>query len=363
MAELSDSRPGTILDEGLEQTERQQPVQLIIAAERIEQLKDLFARTWMRPPTAKELTGLIDDEVREELLYHEALALGMDPNDVVIRRLAQRMQALAEEYMPVETPTEAELNAYLHENPGKYAIPALVSFRHIFFSKDRRGDAARDDARTLLVNLQANDASDIRPQEYGDRFALQYEYRRASQAEIWQQFGEGFARAVMELPPGSWQGPGESGYGLHLVRVDVRLPLRVPELDEVCARVLDDLVEARMKQNRDAYLQGLRAKYRVVVDASVGEGPAPCRDVTNAGGKVADVDWPAVERDISSRSARPRGHVHGASRQRSARSLPPDVRPSRYRDGRAVSNAPMGSAPMRYDENGQVAWDQMWDHF
>ncbi len=71
---------------------------IVVSAGRIEQLATVFGKTWQRPPTSKELKGLIDDFVLEEVYYRQAVAMGIDRDDTIIRRrLRQKLEFLTDD--------------------------------------------------------------------------------------------------------------------------------------------------------------------------------------------------------------------------------------------------------------------------
>lgn len=245
------------------------PREIVISEARIEALAENFATVWMRPPTAVELKGLIDDYVAEEVYYREAVAMGLDQDDTVIRRrLRQKMEFISENIANSVEPTDAQLQEFLAQNAGKFARPAELSFRQVYLSAERRGDTVRDDAEKLLAELQAG-RGPADPAEAGDATLLLAAMEAASPQAIANAFGEEFARQVDEAPVGQWSGPIESAFGVHLVRVDERVITGAPTLGEIRPIVLREWqAEHRGRQN-ESFLAALREKYEVRV-----EGPA-----------------------------------------------------------------------------------------
>jgi parvulin-like peptidyl-prolyl isomerase len=238
-----------------------------VSAAEIVRLRDLWTRQWKRPPTEKELRGLVEDFIRQEILYREALAMGLDQNDTVIRRrLAQKVEFLSNDLAAWATPTEDEIQQYFQGNAERYSEPARVSLSHVYFSQDRRGAAAEADASELLGKLRSDSIPPEKLQALGDPFMLQSDYPSRSRREIRDLFGTAFAESVFELEPGPWQGPVESSYGLHLVRVHRRTESRLPELAEVRDRVQTDLLDQRRRDLNKAFYESLRQRYEVIVD-------------------------------------------------------------------------------------------------
>lgn len=242
------------------------PRDIVISEARVAAIAENFATVWMRPPTAMELKGLIDDYVAEEVYYREAIAMGLDQDDTVIRRrLRQKMEFISDGIADSAEPTDAQLQGYLEQNPGKFAQPAELTFRQVYLSAERRGDRARADAEKLLAELQAG----ADPAEAGDATLLPATMEAASPQSIANAFGQEFARQVDEAPVGQWAGPIESSFGLHLVRVDERSAGAAPTLAEIRPIVLREWqADARRRQNT-TFLATLRDKYDVRV-----EGPA-----------------------------------------------------------------------------------------
>jgi peptidyl-prolyl cis-trans isomerase C len=204
----------------------------------IVQLTQLFQSQWRRLPAPQELQRLVEAKVEQEILYREALAMGLDRNDEIVkRRMAQKMQFLAEDVAAAREPSSAELRSWFEANSTKFAQPPRLGLRHLYFSPDRRGPRARDDAQQALAQLAGQPVDTRAAGALADPFMFQDYYRDRTPEFLGKEFGAPFALAVAKLPPGSWQGPIESGFGWHLVFVDTVVPGRVPALEEVEADV------------------------------------------------------------------------------------------------------------------------------
>lgn len=242
---------------------------IVVTSGKIEQLATAFVRTWQRPPTVEELNGLIEDNVRDEVLYREALAMGLDKDDTVIRRrLRQKYEFLSEDAALAKPPSDQDLQAWLDRHPEKFRVDPKIALRQIYFSVSGRGAAAAKDAETALARLNAagkkSDASEL-----GDATMLPHELALSSVGEIARVYGDNFAQAVAGMEPGRWSGPVKSGYGLHLVYVIERTQGRLRPLAEVRDEVQREWLTERRKSEADAKYRALRGKYAVVV-----EGPA-----------------------------------------------------------------------------------------
>ena len=215
-----------------------------------------------RPPTEAELAALIEQWIREEIYYREAVAMGLDEDDVIIRRrLAQKLTFLTEDLATAEPPSEAELRGFYDDNAADYAQPERWSFVHRYFSGERR-DQAEADARAALAALDGGEADEAAVQ--GDPFMLQRSYVARSEREIGELFGRDFAAAVAALPVGGWAGPVRSAYGWHLVQVQDYLPARQRPFDEVADQVVADYRQQQRRLANEARYQALLQRYEIV---------------------------------------------------------------------------------------------------
>ena len=248
--------------------------QIQLSLDDIAQLALLFQSQWKREPTAPELERLMETKVQTEILYREALAMGLDKDDEIVkRRLAQKMQFLAEDTAPRE-PTTAELESWYAKNSGKFAMPTRVSFRHLYFSPDRRAAHAHNDAVKALAQLADQTEGVKFAGSFADPFPFQEYYRDRGTDFLGKEFGPQFALAVAKLPIGSWQGPIESGYGWHLVFVESAIPGHVPDFEEV----EPDLKTAWLSEQKALAWQktyeDMRAKYTLLVPKPPENQPA-----------------------------------------------------------------------------------------
>lgn len=232
----------------------------------IRQMASAWVAQGRSPPTAEQMENLVQMKVREEIYFREALALGLDKNDTIVkRRLAQKMEFLSEDLSAIGDPTPAELKAWFDKNAGRFASSPRASFRHVYFSPDRRGASARDDAARSLAKLRGEPADSRIADNLADRFMFQDHYGDRSLEELASIFGVAFAQSLFGLDPGAWQGPIESGYGWHLVFVDAVALQRLPAFEEVEPEVKRQwIAEQRALAKRKVY-ESIRARYEVVV--------------------------------------------------------------------------------------------------
>lgn len=227
-----------------------------------------FESQWHRPPTIEELNAMVESKVQEEILYREGLAMGLDKDDVIVkRRMAQKMQFLAEDVAAAHEPSSSELQAWFAQHSDKFALPGRASFRHLFFSFDKRGQNAQGDAAAMLAKLTGQPESTPLA-ALADRFMFQDYYAERTPVDLAKEFGPSFAVKVFKLQPRSWQGPVESGFGWHLVFVESVIPGRIPAFEEMEPEVKTAwLGYEKEKAWREAYAR-LRKRYTVLLPAA-----------------------------------------------------------------------------------------------
>jgi len=227
----------------------------------IARLAQLFTAQWHRPPTRAELNGLVEQQIREEVLYREAVAMGLDQNDTIVRRrLVQKLEFLSQDLVDDDA-AESDLRAFFEDNAASFEEPAILTFSHVYFNPDRHGDSLRGDAELLLADLRAGSAGDVA--ELGDTFLLPLHFAQRSQREVAGLFGTAFAAELATLEVGSWQGPVASGYGLHLVLLQERVDAHLPEFGAVRDKVRNEYLNMRRRDADEAMYQRLREQYRI----------------------------------------------------------------------------------------------------
>jgi peptidyl-prolyl cis-trans isomerase C len=238
---------------------------IVISQTKIDALINNWEKKWQRPPTQIELDGLVEREVREQVLYQEALALGLDRNDPVVRRrLAQKIEFLSSDIAAQLEPTEEDLELYLAANPQKFELPAYISFKQIYLNADRRGLSIEEDARLLLKHLEQSPA-DLDISMLGDSFMFGQVHDDLPGFAVSRLFGSEFTDVIFGLPVGKWQGPVRSGLGFHLIRIDSRTPAKQPELSAVRDKVRFEWMAVQKDNMNESLYQGLRQKYDIIL--------------------------------------------------------------------------------------------------
>ena len=246
---------------------------IVITSGDIEALQANFARTWQRPPTESEVSGLIEDRVRDEIAYREAVAMGLDQGDSVIRRrLRMKMELIVEDVAGFSPPTDEDLETYLAEYRESFRQQPQVSFIHVYLNSDKRGARVEDDAREILARLSAA-GIDADPESYSDPSMLPKELPLYYIKDIGRLFGVDFSRQILEVKPGAWTGPVWSSYGLHLVYVLEHIEGRDPKLDEVRKEVEREWSAMRRKEFKQATYKKLRERYTVIIEETPADTP------------------------------------------------------------------------------------------
>jgi peptidyl-prolyl cis-trans isomerase C len=242
--------------------------QIQLTLDDLAQLEMLFQSQWKRDPTPEEFGRMVETKVQEEVLYREGLAMGLDKDDTIVkRRMAQKMQFIAEDVAAARAPTSAELKAWFEKNTDKFQEPPRVSFRHLYFSPDKRGTRAKGDAVAALAKLAGQPEDAKLAATLADPFMFQEYYRDRAPDFLGKEFGPKFALAVAKLPTGSWQGPVESGFGWHLVYVDTLVPGRVPAFEEIEGDVKTAWLSEQKATAWEKAYKDMRAKYTVLIPA------------------------------------------------------------------------------------------------
>ena len=246
-----------------------------ISAGEINWLTDVWEKRWMRPPTDAERTGLVNQYLREMVLYREAVAMGLDKDDPVIRRrLGQKLEFRSQDLISPQPPTEDELRDYFKIHIDRYQKPDLVTMTQIFIDPDLRGDKTLADAEAIKKQLQALKEFPQDTKSYGDSFMLQNYYPERTEAELLKFFGSGFAQSVFELSPGQWHGPVLSGYGTHLVYVHDHQRADPPTFAEAEQQVRQEWERDKREELNEQFIASVIARYDVTIEGAPIADPA-----------------------------------------------------------------------------------------
>ena len=248
-----------LFGERLEQQQQADRYAISVGSAELKRFASLWEKQYGGQPSAAELDELAENYIRQEVLYREALSLGLDKGDEVVkRRMVQKLEFLQQDLWTAQEPPEAELHAYYRDHAERYQQPERVSFRQLYFSADQPGDA-RQRAAKALVELDWG-----KPQS-GDRFPDNAEFTQQSRADVKRVFGNSpVAFFLFEQPPRRWAGPFQSGLGWHLVYVEDKTPATQAEFESVRLAVKNDWQQAlRQRKNTEAF-NTLKQRYTIV---------------------------------------------------------------------------------------------------
>jgi len=237
---------------------------IVVTPERVAQLAAGYQSVWRRPPNDDELRAMVDGFVREEVYYREALALGLDRDDPVIRRrLQQKMEFLSDAGTDVLEPKSGELEAYYASHQDRFLNMPRMSLEQIFLGEN----PASERITTLLASLQ--NTSEIDPLRWSERTLLPPQMGLSTPDAINAVFGAGFFEQLKSLPVGVWTGPVESAYGIHLVRIGESEAASVPLLEDVHSQVLREWKADKAQELRDQVYKRLRERYQIELPAGL----------------------------------------------------------------------------------------------
>ena len=232
---------------------------IVVLNEELNALKVSWTSQVGRPPNEEEIEGIINQLVDEEILYREALRLGLDKGDIIIkRRLAQKIGFLKQE-IQTKKPSDEEIENFFLRNKDRYLVPRKVSFTHIYFNKDKDGFNRAKEAKM-------NFSSDFLNAE-GDPFLLGKNFVMKTPIEIERSFGKGFLDSLNSHEINSWVGPINSIYGSHLVNIRKSIPSKAPNLEEVKDLVTEDLKFHIKSNEMEDFLKDLRKEYTLQVQS------------------------------------------------------------------------------------------------
>lgn len=254
---------------------------IVVTGGKIDQLVTGFSRTWQRPPNQQELDALVEDHIREEVIYREALAMGLDKDDTIIRRrMRQKLEFLTEDASSAVPPTDQDLQSWLDAHPDEFQTEQRIAFSQVYFNPGRRGESASAAASNALAQLNGG-GTRIAASALGDTTLLPRELQLSRIDEIASVFGGEFARDIAQLEPGRWVGPVQSSYGWHLVRVSERAEARSRPLADVRVAVQREWLVARRRDILDATYRKLRDKYAVTVEDARRQADATPRSLSS----------------------------------------------------------------------------------
>tara|TARA_B110000037_G_scaffold210509_1_gene260945 strand:+ start:1544 stop:2344 length:801 start_codon:yes stop_codon:yes gene_type:complete len=236
----------------------QNPKDISISDQELTSLLSAWQSQVGRPPSDEEVVNIINNFVQEEILYREALLLGLDQEDRIIkRRLAQKITFLKQETIPNE-PSQEDLKKFFKQNKNNYFVPATYSFSHHYFSKESN---AKERAVKAFNDYQTNQA-----ELAGDPFFLGKNFYQNSSNDIKKNFGELFFLAIENLALNEWSGPHESAFGQHIIKLKEVKTGFYPSLEQVLLKVQQDYLSQSQDKAIAEYIDEIRSQYRVIIN-------------------------------------------------------------------------------------------------
>lgn len=239
---------------------------IVITAAEVERLAALYTSEAGALPSESDMAAMVSDLVRDEALSREARRLGLDRDDTIItRRLAQKMSFVVSDLAEDPEPTDEVLRSWYTDHAERFTSPAALTFSQIYFSPDERGASALSDAQETMQRL--NVSTDIPSSDFGDPFMLQRQYGDVPVREVARQFGGEFAKSLSELTPSNqWQGPVQSAFGVHLVKLNSSTPSSVPPFEDIVALVRKDWREDTRRRANEQAVQDIISRYTVEIE-------------------------------------------------------------------------------------------------
>jgi len=239
---------------------------IVISQAKIDHLITLWEKKRQRLPTQTELQSMINQQIREEVMVREALVMGLDKNDgVVRRRLAQKVEFIFADLAALVNPTETELQDYLSTHSDKFKLPARINFEQVFIDISKHPSNLQVYTNRLLNELLQAD-SNIDINTMGDSLLLAQQYKQQTEHDVSRLFGKDFASELFTLAVGNWQGPVQSGYGLHLIRIKNKAENQQPELNTLREKVRIEWLAQQRRDMDKAFYNSLRQRYEIIVE-------------------------------------------------------------------------------------------------
>ena len=236
-----------------------------VSTVRADRMVTLWEKRWNRPPTQEEFNSLTEQYVNEEVLYREALAMGLDKDDPVVRRrMAQKVKFISNDIITIDTPSDAVLQSYLDTHASRYQLAGKITFRHIYFNPAKHDASMEEEAEQLLTKLlEFNIGMDVDSE--GDGFLHGTSFTNLKEFELNRLLGKEFTQKIFKQALGKWVGPLASGYGLHLVYIEARTATKTATLDVAKQSVLEDWMSDERKKVNTSFISNLRKQYDVVI--------------------------------------------------------------------------------------------------
>ncbi|NVK44066.1 MAG: peptidyl-prolyl cis-trans isomerase [Oceanospirillaceae bacterium] len=236
---------------------------IVVDQARLDHLETLWKAQWKRDPSPQDVAAIIDRHLRQEVFYREALRMGLDRDDEIIRtRLAQKMEAVASDLSRLmQPPTEDQLRAFHAGRPDLFTLPQAFAFRQVLYLPS---EASGDTVDTTLAALRAG--GEVPPDRL-DKLSVPLDWALTPAQTLENSFGGGFAEALSGLPVGKWSGPVRSGLGLHLVQITESQPAQLAPFEEIRDFVARQYEYYAVLEAQERMFRELLDKYDVRISA------------------------------------------------------------------------------------------------
>lgn len=238
-----------------------------LTAGEVKSMQETWTSRWQRPPTELEMQGMINQRVEEAILFKEAVKIGLDKNDDIIRqRMSQKLEFLSNDLARPDSVTAAEVKEYYEGNIENYTTAQSITITQLFVDPKKHDASMKEEVKTRLTKLNGLDVASNNIGKYGDQFSLQAYFPDKSQLELGKLFGSEFASSIFELETDKWHGPVNSQYGPHLVYVSNKTPAIIPDLENVKKLVTEDLQREKQEKINKLYIDGILSRYKVIIE-------------------------------------------------------------------------------------------------
>lgn len=241
---------------------------IIITKAKIETLANAFIKAKGRAPTADEMQKQLEYSIREQVLYREAIAMGLDKEDTIIqRRLAQKVKYLFNDLSIIDKASDKQLETFIQEHPSKFIKPAMISFSQIYFDPKEHNDSLNKNAQSLVEKLRKGTIKNSI--SLGDRSLLPYEFNNERKSDIISMFGNAFMTQAFSASNHKWEGPFSSAYGLHLIYIHKKTEAQLPKLAKIRAKVQREWISMKQYEANEIFYQSMYKNYKIIIDDEV----------------------------------------------------------------------------------------------
>jgi hypothetical protein len=241
--------------------------EVYLNAGEVKSMQEVWTSKWQRPPTEVEMQGMLNQRVEETILFREAVKIGLDKNDDIIRqRMAQKLEFLSNDLARPDSATAEEVKEYFERNIENYTTPRSITITQLFVDPKKYGNSLEEEIKTRLTKLNGMNAASSGISRYGDQFLLQAYFPNKSELELGKLFGSEFANNIFELEADKWVGPVNSQYGPHLVYIANKTQAIIPDLETVKELVTEDLQREKQEKLNALYIDGILSRYKVIIE-------------------------------------------------------------------------------------------------